>query len=196
MKILSFLLLIVISAAMSDAVWEYPFDELEPQWTYGSNWSSGSTGPTFLNTLSGYDGDMDATYQTTVLLAFPEGCDSITVDMDIFWEHTGYTMDGGVSIATMVQADPFTGDLGLYYASDDQASWEYSSFYTSDSDSASGTIDLDPSLEGRIIFRAQMSGYGYIWSTQLDWEVSELTITGHGVTALERNSWAAIKSLF
>lgn len=96
----------------------------------------------------------------------------------------------------VIQADPFCSDLVLYNESDQQGSWEYQPFYVSDTTAVNGTIDLTPELEGRSQFRASMSGYGYLWSTTLQWSIWDMTITGHCVTALERSTWSHIKALF
>lgn len=197
MKTLPILILLAPAAVWGDAVWEYPFTELNAQWDYGYGWTALLEELVFENSMYGkYDGGTDIDFETTVSLDFPSGCDSITVAMETGFQHTGYTMDAGVSAAMVIQVDPFTSDVVIYNESDNHSSWDYHSFNVSDSASIAGTVTLTSAMDGRILFRASMSGYGYIWATTLNWSMWDMTITGHGTTSLERDTWASIKGFF
>ncbi|OPL19551.1 MAG: hypothetical protein AVO35_10330 [Candidatus Aegiribacteria sp. MLS_C] len=196
MRKLFILILLGPAVLWGDAVWEYPFTELNAQWNYGSGWTGVAGGLEFEKSMYGKcDPGDDADFQTTVFLDFPAGCDSMTVSMGTGFLHTGYTMDGGVNVSMIIQVDPFTSDVVIFNEYDNHSSPGYVSFNVSDSTDVSGTVTLTSALEGRILFRASMSGYGYMWATDLHWTMWDMTVTGHGVTRLERDTWGSIKTL-
>jgi hypothetical protein len=197
MRFLGVILVLLTSMAFCDAVWEYPFTELGAVWEYNGNWGATADGPFYDHSMSGQYGQQSSfTTECTCMLTMPDWCDSVTIEMSTCFQHDGYTMDAGVESGMIIEFDLVRYDQIIYDRTDSHSTWDYMSFDVTDSESLFQTFDTSSSNDCEIAFSVYRSGYGYLWSTHLNWTLSDFTITGYGVTSLESHTWASIKDLF
>lgn len=197
MKIL--LLILVVSAVIvaEDTVWVYPFSELGADWEY-NDWITVSSGAYMDDSHSGgYGGSYYYSYpMTSGTLTIPDENDSVTIEMNSGYAHSGYTMDSSVSALLTIEVDTGTGVLVLQNISDPHSSWDYSSFNVTDTTFISQTLSFDSEDTITLNFQAVMEGGGYLYANELFWCVWDMVITGHNVTGLNSGTWAGIKSAF
>jgi len=192
-------MILVVSAVIvtGDTVWVYPFSELGADWEY-SSWIPVSNGAYMDDSHSGgYGGSYYYTYpMSSGTMNLPGEYDSVTVEMNSGYAHSGYTMDSSVSASLSIEADTGAGVFVLQNFTDSHSTWNHASFNVTDTTFISQTVPFNSGDTITLNFLAVMEGGGYLYGNELLWCVWDMVITGHENTGLNAGTWAGIKSAF
>ena len=117
------------------------------------------------------------------------------------------TVDGDISEwdivpdVYMITHENFSEDVKGLGTAYDASDWDIRYFTLQDteysgSDTAyvSQTFTDLPDDEIFLFFQGGLEVWGDIAQAEIDWDVSDMTITGHGDTPLDRSTWARIKN--
>lgn len=184
------------SIASADAVWTFPFIDLGAVWTVQLPWVMDATG--------GHYGSLPAgganwTYKvmSSGAMTFPDGLDSIRIDMWSGYDYSGGAMDGGSDISIEASLDTGPGAVAFIDIEDGYSGWNWGSYSGSDSSAVSVTFPAASGQPLTLSFEGGVNAYGYISEVELYWALWDMTITGYGeYEGLAGRTWAEIKSCF
>lgn len=187
---------LVTSIASADAVWNFPFTELGAVWTVQTPWVIDTTGGHYGTPPAG---GLDWTYRimSSGTMSFPDGLDSIRIDMWSGYDYSGSAMDGGSDISITASFDAGTGPVIFIDVDDGYSGWNYGSYSGSDSSAVSMSFTAESGQPLALNFEGGVNGWGYMYDVDLFWALWDMTITGYGeYEGLASRTWAGIKSCF
>jgi len=182
------------SVSFADAVWTFPFTELGADWTADPSWTLDPTGGHYGSPPAG---GVDWVYRTLSSgpMSFPDGLDSIRVEMWSGYDYSGYAMDGGSDISIEASLDTGPGAVAFIDIEDGYEGWNYGSYGESDSSIVSVSIPTGPGQPLTLSFEGGVNTYGEWYDVELYWTLWDMTITGYGeYEGLASRTWAQIKS--
>ena len=184
------------SVSFADAVWTFPFADLGAVWTLASPWVLDATGAHYGSVPAAGTG-WYYNAMSSGAMSFPEGLDSIRIDMWSGYDYWGGAMDGGSFISMEASFDTGPGAVTFIYIYDGYEGWGWGSYSGSDSSAVSVTIPATPGQPLTLDFVCGVHTYGYLYQVNRYWALWDMTITGYGeYEELTRRTWAQIKGCF
>jgi len=193
MKALVIILILSAFTISADTLWSWTFEALPTDWTANEFWSfSASGGHSHVSaTASGPGSYSQTATMVSQTLTVPDSVTSLTVSVTDTWEWDGWCASGESNCYIWLRLLPTAG--GYYTIEFDSHSWGFD-LCTDDLRTTEVEVPLSAGDSFGVSFYSRASA-SYGASATMDWYVEGLSISGNYETALDRSTWAGIKTI-